>query len=80
MALLRGIYEKKFVSPNFINLPKCHLSKDEMYLLLKVFIFIPIPKHIDKAFIKEELDIYGKKLRLLPYFHKEGKIIHCYSF
>ena len=37
-------------------------------------------KHIDKAFIKEELEIHGKKLRLMSCYHKEEKRIHCYSF
>ena len=41
-----------------------HLSKDEIFLLSKGFKFIPTPKHIDKAKIKEEIEVYGRKLRL----------------
>ena len=78
--LLDGRYGSKFVSSNVINMSKCHLSKVEMPLLLKGLIFIPIPKQIHKAFIKEELETHGKKLRLVPYYHKEGKKIHCYCF
>ena len=64
-TLLDGRYEGKFVSPNVINLSKHHLSKDEIPLLSKGLKFIPTPKHINKALIKEELETYGRKLRLM---------------
>ena len=41
-----------------------HLSKDEIFLLSKEFKFIPTPKHINKAKIKEEIEVYDRKLRL----------------
>ena len=75
-TLLDGRYEGKFVSPNVINLSKRHLSKDEISLLSKGLKFIPTPKHISKARIKEELETYGRKLRLMWYYrHQEREII-----
>ena len=61
-TLLDGRYEGKFVSPNVINLSKRHLSKDKISLLSEGLKFIPIPKHINKALTKEELETYGRKL------------------
>ena len=42
-----------------------YLSKDEISLLAKGRKFIPTPKHINKALIKEEFETYGRKLRLM---------------
>ena len=64
-TLLDGRYVGKFVSPNVINLSKCHLSKAEIPLLSKGLKYIPMPKHINKSLIKEELETYGTKLRLM---------------
>ena len=61
-------YERKFVSANVINLPSRHLSEDEISLLLKGLKFVPTPKHINKAKIKEEIEVYGRKLRLMWHF------------
>ena len=58
VTLLDGRSEGKFVSPNVIKLSKLHLSKDEISLLSKGLKFIPTPKHINKARIKEELETY----------------------
>ena len=55
-TLLGGTYEGKFVSPNVIILSKRHLSKDKISLLSESLKFIPKPKHINKALIKEELE------------------------
>ena len=55
-------YERKFVSANVINLSSRHLSKDEISLLSKGLKFIPTPKHINKAKIKEEIEVYGRKI------------------
>ena len=44
-------YEGKFVNA---NLSSRHLSKDKSSLLLKELKFVPTPKYITKAKIKEE--------------------------
>ena len=75
VTLLDGRYEGKFVSPNVINLSKRHLSKDEISLLPKGLKFIPTPKHINKARIKEELEICGRKLRLTWHYRNEEREI-----
>ena len=79
-TLLDGRYEGKFVSPNVINLSKRHLSKDEISLLPKGLKFIPTPKHINKALIKEELETYGRKLRLMWHYRNEEQEITINPF
>ena len=64
-------YEGKFVSANIINLSSHHLSKDEVSLLSKGLQFVPSPKHITKAKIKEEIEVYGRKLRLMWHFRND---------
>ena len=59
VPLLDGRYEGKFVSPNI------NLSKDKISLLSKGLKFIPTPKQINKALIKEEFETYGRTLRLM---------------
>ena len=58
-------YEGKYVNANVINLPNRHLPKDEVSLLSKGLQFVPTPKHINKAKIKEEIEVYGRKPRLM---------------
>ena len=70
-TLLDSRYEGKFVNPNVINLSKRHLSKDEISLLSKGLKFIPTPKHINKALIKEKLETYGRKPRLMGHYRNE---------
>ena len=74
-TLLDGRYEGKFVSPNVINLSKRHLSKEEISLLSKGLKFMPTPKHINKARIKEELETYGRKLRLMWHYRNQEREI-----
>ena len=66
-------YEAKFVSANIINLSSRHLSQDEISLLSKGLKFVPTPKHINKAKIKEEIEVYGRKLRLMWYFRNDHR-------
>ena len=61
-------YEGKCVNANVINLSNRHLPKDEVSLLSKGLQFVPTPKHINKAKIKEEIEVYGRKLRLTRHF------------
>ena len=61
-------YEGKCVNANVINLSNRHLPKDEVSLLSKGLQFVPTPKHINKAKIKEEIEVYGRKLRLMQHF------------
>ena len=49
-------YESKFVNAKVINLSKRHLSKDEISFLSKGLI---------KTLIREELETYCRKLRLM---------------
>ena len=64
-TLLDGRYQGKFVSPNVVNLSSRILNKAEVSLLSKGLQFVPTPKNINLSKIKEELEIFGRKLRLL---------------
>ena len=72
-AIRNNIYEGKFVSANVINLSSRHLSMDEVSLLSKGLQFVPTPKHINKAKIKEEIEVYGRKLRLMWHFRNDHR-------
>ena len=56
-----------------INLPSQHFSKDEISLLSKGLKFVAVPKHINKAEIKEEIEVYGTKLRLMRRFRNDHR-------
>lgn len=53
-----------FVSPNVFNLSKRQLSTSEISLLSKGLKFVPTPNFVNRAILKEELEIFGGKLRL----------------
>ena len=79
-TLLDGRYDGKFVGPNVINFSKRHLSKDEISFLSKGLKFIPTHKNINKALIKEELETYGRKLRLMWHYCNEEREITINPF
>ena len=60
--------EGKFVSKNVVNLSNRILSPAEISLLSKGLKFIPTPSSINKAKIKENLEVFGRKLRLKWHF------------
>ena len=66
-------YKGKRVSTNVINLSSRHLSGDEISLLSKGLKFVPTPKHINKAKIKEGIKVYGRKLRLMWHFRNDHR-------
>ena len=61
----------KFVSKNVVNLSKRTLSDLEISVLSKGLQFCPTPKHIDKGKLKEDLEVFGRKLRLRWHFRDE---------
>ena len=63
----------KFVSPNVVNLSRRNLTNDEISLLSKGLKFVPTPRGINKALIKEELEAYGRKLRLMWHFRNDER-------
>ena len=66
-------YEGKFVSANVINLSSRHLPMGEISLLPKRLKFVPTLKHINKAKMKEEIEFYVGKLRLMWHFRKDHR-------
>ena len=56
------------------------MSKDEISLLSKSLKFIPTPKHTNKALIKEELETYGRKLKLMWHYRNEKREITINPF
>ena len=57
-------YKANFVSPNVINLSKPNLTKDKISILSKGLQFVHMPKHFNKAILREKLENIGRKLRL----------------
>ena len=74
VEVIDGRLKGKFVSPNFINFSTRILFKAEVSLLSKGLKFIHTPKSVNKALIKEELECFGRKLRLLWHFRNEESI------
>ena len=72
-TLLDGRYQGKFVSPNVVSLSSRILNKAEVSLLSKGVQFVPTPKNINLSKIKEELEIFGRKLRLEWYFRNDER-------
>ena len=68
--LKNNTLEGKFVSKNVTNLSQRQLKKSEILLLSEGLKFVPTPNRIDKAKRKQELDIFGRKLRLM--WHSKG--------
>ena len=64
---LRGV----FISKNILNLSKRILNKAEISILSKGLKFVPTPKSIDRAAIKNELEVFGRKLRLAWHFRND---------
>ena len=69
--LENGRYRGKFVSPNVINLSNKELTEAEISLLSKGLKFVPTPSYINKVKLKEELESFGRRLRLMWYFRNE---------
>ena len=61
---LNGRLKVCFVSNNVFNLSHRKLSKAEVSLLSKVLKFCPTPNTINKSILKEDLEKFGRKLRL----------------
>ena len=60
--------EGKFVSENVINLSKRVLSKAEISVLSKGLKFCPTAKEIDRSKLKEDLEKFGRRMRLKWHF------------
>ena len=69
--------EGKFFSKNVINLSQRQLTKSEILLLSKGLKFVPTPNRIDQAKIKQELEVFGRKLRLRWHFRNDERIFDC---
>ena len=63
--------EGNFVSKNVVNLSKRTLTQAEISLLSKGLKFIPTPNSINIAKIKENLEVFGRKLRLKWHFREQ---------
>ena len=64
-------FEGKFVSANVVNLSGRNLTKAEISLLSKGLKFVPTPRNVDRALLKEQLEIFGRKLRLRWHFRDD---------
>lgn len=66
-------YKGKFVSDNVVNLSGRGLSNAEISLLSKGLKFVPTTHGVNIASLKEELEIFGRRLRLMWHFRNEEK-------
>ena len=66
-----------FVSKNVINLSQRQVTKSEISLLSKRLKFMPTPNRIDKAKLKQELEVFRRKLRLIWHFRNDKRIFDC---
>ena len=66
--------EGKFVSKNVINLSQRQLTNSENSLFSKLLKFLPTPNRIDKTKLKQQLEGFGRKLRLMWYFRNDERI------
>ena len=69
--------EGKFVSKNVINLSQRQLTKSEISLLSKGRKFVAKPSRIDKAKLKQELEVFMRKLKLMWHFGNDWRIFDC---
>ena len=67
-TLVNETLKGKFVSPNVVNVSRRNLTNDEISLLSKGLKFVPTT-----ALIKEELEAYGRKLRLMWHFRNDER-------
>ena len=75
-----GRFTGHFISPNVVNLSGRHLSKAEISLLSKGLKFIPTPRNIDRVALKEDLEAFGRKLRLAWHFRNEERSFESNPF
>ena len=81
--MLKSYISGEFLSPDVINLSTRTLFKAESSLLSKGLRYIPPEKSVNKAFINEKLECFGRKLRLLRKslnLNLKGKCSHLASF
>ena len=69
--------EGKFVSKNVNNLSQRQMTKSEISLLSKRLKVVPTPNRIDKAKLKQELEVFERKPRLMWYFRNDERIFDC---
>ena len=66
-----------YISKNVINLSQRQLTKSEILPLSKGLKFVFTPNRIDKAKHKQELEVFGRKLRLMLHFINDEIIFDC---
>ena len=68
-----GMLKGFFVSENVVNLSNRKLSKAEVSLLSKGLKFCPTPNSVDKSVLKEDLEIFGRTLRLKWHYRNDER-------
>ena len=80
VELLNGRLKGYFVSDNVFNLSHRKLSKAKVSLLSKGLKFCPTPNTIDKSILKQDLEKFGRKLRLKWHYHNDNRIFDPNTF
>ena len=78
--LLNGRLKGYFVSDNVFNLSHRKFSKAKVSLLSKGLKFCPTPNTIDKSILKQDLEKFGRKLRLKWHYHNDNRIFDPNTF
>ena len=68
------------VSENVVNLSNRKLSKAEVSLLSKCLRFCPTPNSVDKSVLKDELEKFGRALRLKWHIEMMNRLLTLIRF
>ena len=68
------------VSENVVNLSNRKLSKAEVSLLSKCLRFCPTPNSVDKSVLKDELEKFGRALRLKWHIEMMNRLLILIRF
>ena len=74
LEVLNGRLKEYFVSDNVFNLSHHKLSGAEVSLLSKGLKFCPTPNTIGKPILKEDLEKFGRNLRLKWHYRNDNRI------
>ena len=64
----------KFVSDNAFNLSRRNISDSELNLLSKGLSFVPTPERIDRYQLKNDLERFGRNIRLKMFYANESTL------
>ena len=70
----------KFVSDNVFNLSRRNITDAELSFLSKGLSFVPTPEKIDRWQVKNDLEKFGRNIRLKMHFFYMSPLLHFLRF